>query len=97
MSKSFLTNLLTPDVGVFAGEKMEAGTFLGIYSGELITEAIGEYRRFVFQRFATYCADNKWFLVCTMSTVEHTSLTYKGTTMWLMPSTLETYVIWFPS
>jgi hypothetical protein len=27
---------------------MEAGTFLGIYSGELITEAIGESRRYVF-------------------------------------------------
>lgn len=30
---------------------MEAGTFLGIYSGELITEAIGESRRHVFTEF----------------------------------------------
>jgi hypothetical protein len=35
-------------IGVFAGERMEAGTFLGIYAGELITEAIGESRRYVF-------------------------------------------------
>ncbi|KAF9653273.1 SET domain-containing protein [Thelephora ganbajun] len=33
--------------GIFAGERMEAGTFLGIYSGELITEAIGESRRYM--------------------------------------------------
>lgn len=26
---------------------MDAGTFLGMYSGELITEAIGESRRYV--------------------------------------------------
>lgn len=26
---------------------MEAGTFLGIYSGELITEAIGDSRKYV--------------------------------------------------
>lgn len=27
---------------------MEAGTFLGIYSGELITEAIGDSRKYAF-------------------------------------------------
>jgi len=27
---------------------MEAGTFLGMYSGELITEAIGNSRKYVF-------------------------------------------------
>lgn len=29
---------------------MEAGTFLGIYAGELTTEAIGESRRYVFAK-----------------------------------------------
>jgi histone-lysine N-methyltransferase SUV39H len=38
-------SLLILGIGVFAGQSMEAGTFLGIYSGELITEAIGESRR----------------------------------------------------
>lgn len=61
---------------------MEAGTFLGIYSGELITEAIGEYRRFAFQKFDASGADDEWFSACTMSMVEHTFLTYKGTTTW---------------
>ena len=41
-----LSGLLIPHVGVFAGERMDAGTFLGMYSGELITEAIGESRRY---------------------------------------------------
>jgi hypothetical protein len=51
--------LLIPYVGVFAGEKIEAGTFLGIYSGELITEAIGESRRYVDLAGAVvYCADD---------------------------------------
>lgn len=43
-----LCGLLIMYIGVFAGERMEAGTFLGIYAGELITEAIGESRRYVF-------------------------------------------------
>lgn len=30
---------------------MEAGTFLGIYSGELITEATGESRKYVSAEF----------------------------------------------
>ena len=47
-SSSHSSVILISDVGVFAGEKMEAGTFLGIYSGELITEATGDARRFAF-------------------------------------------------
>ena len=42
------------NAGVFSGEKMEAGTFLGIYSGELITEAIGESRRYVFPAYVLH-------------------------------------------
>ena len=41
-------------IGVFAGEKMEAGTFLGMYSGELITEGIGESRRYVMMELSWY-------------------------------------------
>jgi hypothetical protein len=53
--------LLIPNTGVFAGERMEAGTFLGIYSGELITEATGDARRLVFtQDPVWYRADDEW-------------------------------------
>ncbi|KAF9781317.1 hypothetical protein BJ322DRAFT_1080401 [Thelephora terrestris] len=43
--------------GVFAGERMEAGTFLGIYSGELITEATGDARRLYDEYGRTYLFD----------------------------------------
>ena len=47
-SHSSRADLLILHTGVFAGERMEAGTFLGMYSGELVTEATGESRKYVF-------------------------------------------------
>ena len=43
-------DLLISDLGVFAGERIEAGTFLGMYSGELIAESTGESRKYAFTK-----------------------------------------------
>lgn len=44
VANSSLT-LLSTCLGVFAGPKrIPAGTFVGIYSGELLTEAVGQER-----------------------------------------------------
>jgi len=84
---------LIPDIGVFAGERIEAGTFLGIYSGELITEAIGDSRKYVFTELSGAFIDNKRRPDYTTNTGEHISLTFEGiTTLW-MPSTSEMCVL----
>lgn len=85
-------SLLIPDIGVFAGERMEAGTFLGIYSGELITEAVGEARKLVpMEPYTGDCADDT--LGCTTNTAERICLIYEATTTWSTPSTSATYVV----
>ena len=66
---------------------MEAGTFLGMYSGELITEAIGESRKCVYRTLSGTFANDERHPGYTTNTAEPISLICEVITMWWMPST----------